>query len=193
MSTARIRWTFLPALMAPVLASAHVAAGPTVGFMAGLGHPFSGADHLLAMTAVGAWAAMLGGRAAWQLPATFLAVMIAGAIWGTIHPALAGSESLIAISLLALGALVAARAKAPIAAALGLVALFAFAHGHAHGSEMPADAAGLAYGAGFVAAAALLQAAGAATGSWLMTRSVWFARGVGAGTALAGLALTALR
>ena len=32
------------------------------GFAAGLMHPFSGLDHLLAMVAVGIWAAQGGGR-----------------------------------------------------------------------------------------------------------------------------------
>lgn len=193
MRVSRIRWILLPALMAPVLASAHVGVGPTVGFVAGLGHPLSSADHLLAMVAVGAWAALLGGRAVWQLPATFLAVLIAGAAWGAAHRVLPGAEWLIALSVLSLGMLVATRAKTPAVAAVMLVALFALAHGHAHGSEMPADAAGLMYGAGFVAAAALLQAAGVAAGFWMTARSAWFVRMAGAGMAVSGATMLALR
>ena len=47
---------------------------------------------------------------------------------------------------------------------MGLVGLFAIFHGHAHGTEMPLDASGGAYGAGFVLATALLHIAGIALG-----------------------------
>ncbi|HWW73296.1 MAG TPA: HupE/UreJ family protein, partial [Duganella sp.] len=39
------------------------------GAMAGLLHPLTGIDHILAMLAVGLWGAQLGGRAQWLLPA----------------------------------------------------------------------------------------------------------------------------
>jgi urease accessory protein len=63
-----------------------------------------------------------------------------------------------------LGALVALSIKAPVVAAMALVGLFAIFHGHAHGAEMPEDAGGLAYAAGFMLAAALLHVAGIAMG-----------------------------
>jgi urease accessory protein len=47
-------------------------------FAAGLSHPFFGVDHILAMVAVGLWAALLGGRALWLVPAAFVGTMIAG-------------------------------------------------------------------------------------------------------------------
>ena len=47
---------------------------------------------------------------------------------------------------------------------MALVGLFAIFHGHAHGSEMPADAAALSYAAGFLLATALLHGAGIAIG-----------------------------
>src|SRR3989338_9868752 len=54
------------------------------GLAAGLMHPFSGLDHLLAMVAVGLWAAQgntkkRGGRKVWLPPATFMAMLAAGA------------------------------------------------------------------------------------------------------------------
>ena len=53
------------------------------GFAEGLVHPFSGLDHLLAMVAVGLWAAQgntmkRGGRKVWLLPATFMTMLAAG-------------------------------------------------------------------------------------------------------------------
>jgi urease accessory protein len=47
---------------------------------------------------------------------------------------------------------------------MALVGLFALFHGHAHGSEMPVDAAGFEYGLGFILATALLHGAGLALG-----------------------------
>src|SRR5690606_18600986 len=65
----------------PSMAAAHPDAGMSHGFLHGFSHPFSGWDHLLAMFAVGLWAAQRGGRAVWSLPLTFVSAMIvAGAI-----------------------------------------------------------------------------------------------------------------
>ena len=74
----------IPLLLTPAAALAHPGhhhheAAP---FMAGLSHPMGGADHLLAMVAVGLWAASIGGRAVWALPLTFIAAMIAGGALG---------------------------------------------------------------------------------------------------------------
>jgi urease accessory protein len=55
-------------------------------------------------------------------------------------------------------------ARLPVAAGMALVGLFALFHGYAHGTEMPATASGLSYGAGFVAATLLLHAAGVGAG-----------------------------
>jgi urease accessory protein len=63
-----------------------------------------------------------------------------------------------------LGAIVALKVKAPLAVAMGLVGAFAVFHGHAHGTEMPPDAAGAAYATGFLLATALLHAGGIALG-----------------------------
>src|SRR6187399_866519 len=59
----------LSLLAAP--ASAHVGVGDTSSFAAGFGHPLFGLDHLVVMIAVGAWAAMKGGRALWAWPVAF--------------------------------------------------------------------------------------------------------------------------
>ncbi len=61
-------------VFAPSVAFAHPGHGGH-SLLAGFLHPFSGIDHLLAMTAVGLIAAQLGGRALWAVPTTFVAVM----------------------------------------------------------------------------------------------------------------------
>jgi urease accessory protein len=145
-------------------AMAHVGAGPVTGVAAGLVHPVGGLDHLAAMVAVGLWAAQLGGRALWALPATFVAVMALGAWLGAAGPASPLVETGIAASVLILGVLVLLAVRLPTWGGLPLAGLFALLHGHAHGGEMPWDASGLAYGAGFVLSTMLLHGAGIALG-----------------------------
>lgn len=44
----------------------------------GLLHPLTGLDHALAMLAVGAWSAQLGGRALYIVPGCFMSMMLLG-------------------------------------------------------------------------------------------------------------------
>ena len=147
------------ALGAPALAHTGVGAHGS-GFAAGFLHPLLGLDHLLAMLGVGLWAAQLGKRATWMVPMAFVAVMAAGAVLACSGVALPMVELGIAGSVLVIGALVALGAHMPVVPAMIIAGAFALFHGHAHGTELPGFAAPIAYGAGFVAATALLHAAG---------------------------------
>src|SRR5262249_568198 len=66
----------------PLAASADVVVGDGAGFLHGFSHPFSGIDHVLAMVAVGMFAAHLGGRGLWLVPLTFISVMALAGIAG---------------------------------------------------------------------------------------------------------------
>lgn len=151
---------FVAAQLFGPAAHAHTGVGEVSGFAAGLGHPFGGVDHLLAMVAVGLWAAQIGGRATWRIPCAFVGVMLLGGLAAMLGLQVPFVEEGILASVLVLGALVAAAWQWPAAAGAALVGLFAFFHGHAHGSEMPPGAASLAYSAGFALATAWLHAAG---------------------------------
>ena len=181
------------ALLAPTLAFAHTGVGTTHGLVHGLAHPLSGLDHLLAMVMVGLFAFQLGGRAMVLVPATFVTVMALGGGLGMAGIVVPFVETGIALSVLVLGAVVAFGVKAPVAAAMGLVGLFAIFHGYAHGAEMPETAGGLAYAAGFMAATALLHTAGLGLGLLLGridTRNGALAmRSAGGFAAVAGLGL----
>lgn len=147
-------------LAGPALAHpGHLAGG---GFIDGLLHPLSGIDHLMAMTAVGVWAARQGGRALWALPAAFVVMLAGGAALGIAGVALPAVEALIAASVVVLGLLAVTNVRVPVAAGVALVGAFAVFHGHAHGAEMPEAAHPLLYGAGFLLATALPHAAGIA-------------------------------
>src|SRR6516164_6135806 len=133
------------AILTPAVAFAHTGVGDTSGFVHGFGHPISGLDHVLAMAMVGVFAWQLGGRALWLVPMTFVGVMAVGSMLGIAGIGVPFVEIGIALSVVVLGAIVAFNVKAPVAAAMGLVGLFAIFHGHAHGAEIPEDAGGVAY------------------------------------------------
>lgn len=145
-------------------AMAHTGVGVTHGFAHGFFHPLTGVDHIFAMVSVGLFAAHLGGRALGLVPATFVAVMAAGGAWGMSGGGMPFVETGIALSVLTLGLVLALRIAPPVGVAMGLVGVFALFHGHAHGAEMPADASGFSYGAGFVSATALLHGLGVGLG-----------------------------
>jgi urease accessory protein len=176
-------------LLVPTLAHAHPGHDGT-GFLHGFSHPLSGLDHLLAMLAVGLWAAQMGGRARWAVPATFVGVMALGGALGMAGLHLPMMESGIAASVLVLGLLVAASARLSLAAAMPLVAVFALFHGFAHGMEMPASASCFAYAAGFVLATAALHAAGIGLGMGIQrVTSAPLVRFAGAAIAVVGMTL----
>jgi len=184
----------LPGLLAvlPLPALAHTGGAHATGFLAGLAHPPGGADHVAAMVAIGLWAGLLGGRTALALPAAFLAAMALGFGLGAAGTALPMVEAGIAASVIILGAAVALAARppravrAPLAASLGLAALFGLLHGHAHGTEMTAGTP-LATAAGFLLATAALHGAGLALAR--LPAPARLARPAGAAMAAFGLVL----
>jgi urease accessory protein len=188
----------LLAALIPTAALAHVgvhlAAGDT-GFLTGFAHPLTGLDHVLAMIAVGLFAAHLGGRAVWLVPLSFVAMMVVAGVPGMFGVGLPLVEVGIGASVVVLGLAVALQLHLPTAAAMALVGLFAVFHGHAHGAEMPENASGLAYGVGFVIATALLHAFGVGLGllafRFAEQRGPILVRIGGATMAIAGVAILA--
>jgi len=173
----------------------HDAATVGASFFAGLAHPFTGADHLLAMTAVGVWSALAARSPSdtLRLPLTFVTLMLAGAALGLAGFGLPAVEPMIAASLLVIGLLVALKARLPQWAGMAVVGGFAVFHGYAHGAELPATAAALpgvlAYIGGFALATLSLHVAGIVAGTAVRERAGWLARVAGAGVALYGVGL----
>lgn len=177
----------LAASLWPALAWAHTERGRAEGLLAGLRHPVSGLDHVLAMVSVGLWGAQLGAPAVWLLPVTFPMVMAFGGMLGLMGVPLPGIETAVALSGVALGTAVLAEWRPPLWVAAVLVGFFAVFHGHAHGSELPPGASGLLYSVGFVAATGTLHAVGIGIGTihrWPWGRAAL--RVAGGGIALAG-------
>ena len=67
-------WAAWAGLTTSLPAWAHAVAG------SGLLHPLTGADHAVAMMAVGAWSAQMGGRAIWTVPSAFVLFMAVGGL-----------------------------------------------------------------------------------------------------------------
>jgi len=175
-------------LATPAPAWAHGALGEPTGFAAGFAHPFGGADHLLAMVAVGLWGAFLGRPLVAALPVVFPAFMALGALAGMAGAPLPPSEAGIAVSLVALGLAVGFAVRAPVWAACLVVGMFGLFHGHAHGRELPVSADPGAYCAGFVLATGLLHLGGIVLGA--ARRLDWgerVLRGAGLAMAVSGL------
>ena len=143
---------------------AHTGVGEAHGFAHGFLHPLGGVDHVLAMVAVGLFAAHLGGRALALVPATFVVIMALGGALGMTGVALPFVETGIALSVVGLGLVLALQVSPPVGVAMGLVGLFALFHGHAHGAEMPVDASCLGYALGFLTATATLHGTGIGLG-----------------------------
>jgi urease accessory protein len=148
----------------PSSASAHIGRGQAAGFTAGLEHPWSGLDHIVAMIAVGLWGAQLGDPAIWLLPVTFPILMSMGAMMGLLGIPLPGVEIGIALSAILLGTMVFGEVRPKLIIASVLVGFFAIFHGHAHGTELPAGQSGLLYSLGFVIATGCLHGTGIALG-----------------------------
>ena len=187
-----VRRLLAPALLLllPSLASAHIVLGTSHGLQDGLMHPLTGWDHLLAMFAVGLWAAQQNGRAIWQIPLAFVSVMVLGGILGVIGVFMPGAEAAIAVSVLALGALIATRTSFAPTLSMMVVGAFALFHGYAHGHEMPASASALPFSVGFVISTVMLHGLGIGAGLGLRNqpRAIRFA---GATIAACGLCLLA--
>jgi len=166
-------------------ASAHTGSHTVTGFISGLTHQLLGLDHLLAMVAVGLWAAQQGGRALWAVPAAFVGAMLVGGSLALSGMALPHVETAIAASVLVLGLLIATRRQWAVPLGMALAAGFALFHGHAHGLEMPLAASPMLYALGFVLATAFLHAAGIASHRAGHRAVQW----AGAGIAATGFAL----
>ena len=151
---------------ATVPAFAHVGPGDHDSFFAGFSHPLLGLDHIAVMVAVGLWAATIGGRALWAVPAAFVGAMVAGFVLSLTGLSLPFAEPMVLASVVVLGLLIATAARLPVGVGAMLVGVFALFHGFAHGGELGAATA-LPFGVGFVLATTLLHGAGIGAGLFL--------------------------
>lgn len=150
------------------------------GLWSGFSHPFSGLDHILAILAVGVWAARNTGNARWFVPVAFLIGMGAGGMLGFAGVQPAFLESAIAASALAAALLAALAMRMPLAIQAVIAAIFAVWHGIAHGIELPTLADPQVYISGFLVATILLLGSGLVLGKMLRSanRDRWLGTGL---------------
>lgn len=144
---------------------AHPLLGTQSGFSNGFFHPLSGLDHILAMLAVGIWAAQMGGKAKWIIPITFVGIMSVGGMLGMNNISLPFAEIGILVSVVVLGVLILAGVRLPMLVSSILVGVFALCHGHTHGTELPAAASGVMYAIGFALTTIVLHLSGIGFGT----------------------------
>lgn len=146
----------------PLTVAAHPLVGDSIGFMSGLVHPLFGADHALAMLAVGLWLARQSRRAVRYMPVAFAVLMVLGG--SVASGSLLYAEHVAAFLLMMLGLMVVSAFN--VNGTLGglLISGFAVFHGYAHGADMLLDTEAHAYSAGFVVATLGLLFAGIGLG-----------------------------
>lgn len=184
--------TIVSALLfvAPGSALAHSATEGTDGFLHGFGHPVGGADHLLAMLAVGLLASQARGRDVWAIPLMFVAAMVLGSGAGISGVPVPCVEAGVLASVLVFGLLVAGASGPSMSWTTPIVGMFAGLHGHAHGAEMPLEVGAGVYMAGFVTATTCLLVGGLGMGVLLRRGDLsGMTRAVGGMVAMAGLVL----
>lgn len=170
----RILLLALAGVLAATPALAHHPMGGTTpatlmeGLLSGFGHPVIGIDHLAALLAVGLIAARFG--RAFALPAAWLVAMVAGVGLHLAAIDLPIAETLVALSVVALGVVAAVRPTLPLATAAGLFAVAGLIHGHVLAEMIVgAEATPLAaYLAGLVAVQGAIMA-----GVALLAQRLW--------------------
>ncbi len=175
-------------------AFAHLDPAEHGSFMAGVSHPLFGLDHILAMVAVGLWAALLGGRAVWLVPAAFIGTMLVGFGLSLAGIGLPFVEPVIGASVVVIGLLALVALQVPTVVGMIMVGAFSLFHGYAHGGEL-GDGAALNFCLGFAMSTALLHAIGVGAGVGLGSiaggpAGRWMTRIAGGLTALGGVWLT---
>lgn len=153
---------FLFAALLPAIAQAHPEEDGVANLASGFFHPLGGLDHILAMVAIGIWAAQMGGKGRWLLPTAFVVLMIVGGVLGMAVPGVPLIEQGIMASIFVLGALIAWARPLPFWAGALIAGGLALFHGYAHGVEMPAVGSAWEYGFGFALGTIMLHTAGLA-------------------------------
>lgn len=156
--------TLIPAAAAALAAGPALAHHPLAGqpmetfqhgVLSGVGHPLLGFDHLFFIVAVGVAAAFTGRR--YVAPLAYVGAMILGAVVCIAGMPLPLVEPAIALSLLALGALIARGEALSSRTAMILFAVAGLFHGWAFGGSIAGQEGGAAVG---VVAGYLLGLAG---------------------------------
>lgn len=184
-STAAVLTTFATT---PVFA--HSGLIESSSFYAGLAHPLTGIDHLLAMFAVGIWLTSQSNIEGKSIAGVFFTLLITGFVLGTSGVAIPMVESGIALSLLVFGLLIVSARKLSTAISLPLTAGFALFHGFAHGAEVGQSSITW-FAAGFLLVSAILILTGSKFTQIIKEHMPAMTKLIGVMIAMAGLSFIA--
>lgn len=166
------------------------------GMLSGTGHPVLGFDHLFFVALVGIAALFTAHR--FTAPAAYIGAMLAGCGLMVAGIALPLTETVIALSLLALGAIVLSGRALTLTPALMIFAAFGLFHGSAFGGSIAGQEGGISTTVlmGYLIGLGVIQYAIAIAAGWVVEKlgatqaSAINARLVGAVGAGIGLFLT---
>jgi len=144
--------------------------GYDAGVAAGFLHPFLGVDHFFALACLGVLASQLAPVRAIAILGAFLAAFTLAFGVADNGISLPAQETVLALSLLGMGALVMLGRRCPFTLSLGVTAVFAAYHGAAHGSELGGFATAATLG-GFFLAGLMLTGSAYAVGRQLSYRT----------------------
>lgn len=111
------------------------------GLLSGVGHPVLGFDHMFFVIAMGVAALFTKHR--YLTPAAYIAAMLVGCGLMYAGVAMPMKETVIAISLLAVGGIVLSGRSLSAGAAIGIFAAFGLFHGSAFGDSIAAQEGGI--------------------------------------------------
>jgi len=171
---------------------AHTGVNGSFTFTQGFWHPLSGADHMMAMFAVGMFASLFTQKDILKVLAAFVGMMGLSALVGTYRVDIPFVEAGIVASIILFGLMIVFAANIPYRVALGMIGMFALFHGYAHGYEFSGEGSFAGYLAGFSLATLSIHLFGLAAGRLLQNFTLGSGRGIklaGSAIALGGLSL----
>ncbi len=140
------------------------------GLLSGVGHPLLGFDHLFFVLAMGIAATFTAAR--YTGPAAYIGAMLAGCGLMYAGVAMPLAETVIVISLLAIGGLVLSGRAIGAGVAIAIFAVFGLFHGSAFGGSIAAQEGGVggAVLVGYFIGLAVLQYAMAILAGWAVRK-----------------------
>lgn len=167
---ARLLQIFTSAILAlPIIAEAHPLhlTNETIGFLDGLAHPITSAEHVLTMLAFGLWTSQTGRRMVYYMAFVFTGFMLVGGCLTLIPVEIAHSGSIINLLILILCLILVSGCKIWLPAAFFLTACFALLHGYVHAYDILLDIDATGFTAGFALATLLMITIGITLGRQL--------------------------
>ncbi len=156
--------------------------------LAGLSHPLMGIDHLIAMLAIGFWAASFTGNKASSILTAFFALLLVGFTLGQSGYHFAFMEAGIVMTSVITGLLIAKRKNVAQGLAISLASCFALFHGLAHGLET-ASSVPILFALGFIVTSATLVTVGFAASTYVARSKPNANRLIGLVIAMMGVSL----